>query len=372
MRVLFLNKYTAGGPSSRYRVLQFLPFLEARAVQSTVHALHDDGYLAARYAGARTSPLYLARRTASRLSVLASAPRYDLVFIQKEMFPHLIDLPEWLLFRAGVRYVVDLDDAIHLMYVNSRSILRGKIQRVLSHARLVLAGNRYLEEYARRYNEHVLFFPTVVDTDRFTPRGNPRDSAERNPRDSAEAQSLVVGWMGTPETVKYLDAILPAFEDASRSVSLSLLVVGAEAPVSGRIVARSKAWTEAGEADDLRAMDVGVMPLADDEWSKGKCALKLIQYMSAGVASVTSPQGSAVEFVRDGENAWFATEPAQWCDRLLALAQSREERARMGQRARATVEVGYSLRVWGPRFVDALEWAAGDASSLTMPWRSRP
>jgi len=78
-----------------------------------------------------------------------------------------------------------------------------------------------------------------------------------------------------------------------------------------------------------------------------------------------------VEFVRDGENAWFATDTAAWCDRVLALAQSPEERAEMGRRARATVEAQYSLRVWGPRFADALEWAAGDAAAITLPWSSR-
>ncbi len=361
MRVLFLNKYTAGGPSSRYRVLQFLPFLERAGVQSTVHALHDDGYLAARYAGRRTSPIYLARRTASRLSVLATAPRYDLVFIQKEMFPHLIDLPEWWLARRGVRYVVDLDDAIHLMYAGAggwKRPLRDKIPRVLSHASLVLAGNRYLEEYARGYNEHVVFFPTVVDTDKT------RGIAAR----MSPVQEVVVGWIGTPETVKYLSAIMPSLQAASRGVSISLLVVGAGVPDAPGLRVRTKAWSETTEADDVRAMDIGVMPLANDEWSRGKCALKLIQYMSAGVASVTSPAGSAIEFVRDGENACFATDADEWCDRVRALAESPARRAEMGRRARATVEAEYSLRVWGPRFVEALQWAAGETTHAPISW----
>ena len=210
MRVLFLTKYTAGGPSSRYRVLQFLPFLEARGVESTVHALHDDSYLAARYAGGKTSPLYLARRTLSRLSVLASAPRYDLVFIQKEMFPHLIDLPEWFLSRAGVRYVVDIDDAIHLMYVNSRSMLRGKMARVLSR-RVSRPGREPLPRGIRAPLQRTCaLLPTVVDTRRFAPRVTAPDSAA-----AKDAQTLVVGWMGTPETVKYLDAMVPAMETAA-------------------------------------------------------------------------------------------------------------------------------------------------------------
>ena len=99
------------------------------------------------------------------------------------------------------------------------------------------------------------------------------------------------------------------------------------------------------------------MPLADDEWSKGKCALKLLQYMSCGLASVTSPSGSAVEFVRNGENAFFASTPNEWRDRVVELARVPERRVLMGSHARAAVEAHYSLRVWGPRFADALQWA---------------
>lgn len=355
MRVLFLTKYTAAGPSSRYRVLQFLPFLEARGVQSTVHALHDDGYLAARYASRRLAPSYLVGRSLSRLAALAGARRYDLVFIQKEMLPHVIDAPEWWMARAGIRYAVDLDDAIHLMYAGARGwrrALREKIPRVLARASLVLAGNRYLEDYARRFNERVLFFPTVVDTGRFVPRAATPPPAGRPP---------VVGWMGTPETVRYLAEVRESIESAARVAPLSLFVVGAELPPSGVMGVRCKPWSESEEVADLHAMDVGLMPLADDEWSKGKCSLKLLQYMSAGLASVASPRGSAPEFVREGENALFAATADEWRERVIELAASPALRERMGARARADVVARYSLEAWGPRLADALQWAAGGA-----------
>ena len=105
----------------------------------------------------------------SRLAAVASSHRYDLVFIQKEMLPHVVDAPEWYMARRGVRYVVDLDDAIHLVYANARGPLRNKLPRVLSRASLVLAGNRWLEAYARRHTARVMYFPTVVDTAKFTP-----------------------------------------------------------------------------------------------------------------------------------------------------------------------------------------------------------
>jgi len=346
VRVLFLTKYTAAGPSSRYRVVQFLPFLQARGIEWDLHALHDDGYLASRYAGRRVSPLYLAGRVASRLAALAGSRRYDLVFIQKEMFPHLIDLPEWILARTGIRYVVDLDDAIHLMYEGARGwrrALRHKLPRVLAGASLVLAGNRYLESYARRFTSRVVLFPTVVDTRRFSPA--PARSG---------ADASVVGWIGTPETAPYLQALLPALAAVARETPVTLFVIGADAPSLSGVPTRAKAWSESEEVDDLHAMDIGVMPLADDEWSKGKCALKLLQYMGAGIPAVTSPCGSAPDIVVDGESGYFARTDDEWRERIALLATSEARRRTIAARARQVVETRYSLDVWGPRFAGAL------------------
>ncbi|HEU4929553.1 MAG TPA: glycosyltransferase family 4 protein [Candidatus Krumholzibacteria bacterium] len=351
MRVLFLTKYTATGPSSRYRVVQFLPFLDARNIAYDVHSLHDEHYLTERYAGRPTTPWYLARRVAARLASLLHARAYDVVFIQKELFPHALDVPELALSMAGIPTIVDLDDAIHLFYQDAagwKRPLRDKIPRVLSRASLVLAGNRYLEEYARRFSRHVQFFPTVVDTDRVIAGGPP---AARRP---------VVGWMGTPETVRYLHDLAPVLEDVAQQTPIELFVVGAEAPALAGVPAHSKPWREAEEVADLHRMDIGVMPLADDEWSRGKCSLKLLQYMSAGVASVSSPRGSAGEIVRDGENAILADTPAEWREALIALAGSAESRRNMGEKARNRVVADYSLKVWGPRFVAAIEQAASE------------
>ena len=350
MRVLFLTKYTATGPSSRYRVIQFLPFLDARGIAYDVHSLHDEHYLAQRYAGRRTTPWYLARRVGARLASLLRARAYDVVFIQKELFPYAIDLPELALSLAGVPTIVDLDDAIHLFYENAsgwKRPLRDKIPRVLSRAGLVLAGNRYLEEYARRFSDNVQFFPTVVDTDRVSAG------------DARAASRPVVGWMGTPETVRYLHDLVPVLEDVAAQTPIDLFVVGAEAPALRGVHTESKRWSEAEEVADLHHMDIGVMPLADNEWSRGKCSLKLLQYMSAGVASVSSPRGSAGEIVRNDENAILADTPTEWREGLIALAGSVELRRNMAEKARKRVVSDYSLRAWGPRFADAIEQAAG-------------
>jgi glycosyltransferase involved in cell wall biosynthesis len=138
-----------------------------------------------------------------------------------------------------------------------------------------------------------------------------------------------------------------------------VLVVGAPAPLLSGVRAQSKRWSEAEEVADLHRMDIGVMPLADDEWSRGKCSLKLLQYMSAGVASVSSPRGSAPEILRHGETGFLASNSEEWRRALLQLATSAQARRTMTLKARERVVTDYSLHVWGPRFVDAIEQAAG-------------
>jgi glycosyltransferase involved in cell wall biosynthesis len=351
MKMLCLAKYPWKGPSSRYRFYQFQPYLEAAGIRSDVHALHDERYLDLSFAGARPGTAYLAGRVASRLLKLCSVKHYHLVFIQKEVFPHAPGVVEALIERMGVPMVLDLDDAIHLPYRGTR--LANKIPRVIARATLVLAGNHYLADYARRFNPNVVLFPTVVDTDHFTPS-----------RERAANERPVVGWIGSPATSRYLQGVMPALEQAARRAEFDLAVVGDEGVKGGGVRVHSKPWTAGNEADDLRAMDVGIMPLPDDEWAEGKCALKLLQYMAAGVASVASPRGGARDIVRDGENAFLAEGDAQWSERVGALVAVAELRRRVGAAGRAWVESHYSLARYGPRLAaHLLDVAAGRAVS---------
>jgi glycosyltransferase involved in cell wall biosynthesis len=341
--MLCLTKYTTEGPSSRYRIYQFEPFLAEAGIEVDVQPLHDRTYLAGRFRGDRAPAFYLIERIARRIAALFSARKYDLVFIQKEIFPYLPGVVESLLYRAGVKTVLDLDDAIFLFYERAssamkRRLLSRKIPRVISKCGLVLAGNGYLESYARKFNDNVVLFPTVVDTGRFTP--DPGRGAHRTP---------VVGWIGSPETVRFLDDIVPALESASRRVKFSLSLVGADGVSVNGVTVESKPWSEKDEADDLRRFDVGIMPLPDTEWSRGKCALKLLQYMSTGVPAISSSQGSATEIVADGANGFLADNPEDWTRRLTELLKDEHLRKKIGDNGREWVVNHYSLSNYGPR-----------------------
>lgn len=346
MNVLFLTKYTSTGPSSRYRVFQFIPYLESRGICCDVQSLHDDDYLPRRFRGEKVSIGYLVGRFAARLRRLLDARRYDVTFIQKELFPHLPGVIESVLSASGTKLVLDIDDAIFLLYERSgspiaRTVLGRKIPRVMSKCALVLAGNRYLADYARQFTRNVALFPTVVDATRFTPAAAP-------------PATPVVGWMGSPATVSYLHDLAPALEEAAAAHPFELFVVGSDWPATLRPLARAKPWRETEEADDLRRMTVGVMPLPDDLWSRGKCSLKLLQYMSAGLAAVSSPRGSASEIISHGENGFLADSPAEWQSALEQLLGDGAEAARVGAAARRWVEQNYCLENYAPRLAEHL------------------
>jgi len=349
VRMLCLTKYGCLGPSSRYRVYQFLPFLEAAGIRTDIQTLHDDTYLENCFRGVKPRAGYLAGRLARRVAALCTASKYDLVFVQKEIFPYLPDIVETILTAACGRLVVDLDDAVFLFYEASRSkwtrfFLANKFPRILKRSRLVLAGNRYLQAYAEKYAPRVVHFPTVVDTDRFKPGHSPLDGEHRP----------VIGWIGSPETAVYLEQVRPALERLAGRERFQLSIVGAGAIELAGVPVTAKPWRLAEEVDDLQSFDIGIMPLAATEWSQGKCALKLLQYMSTGVPAVSTRTGVTEDVTTEGENGFLAGDTAEWVDKLSLLLRDAARRERVGRCGRDWVERHYSLKRYAPLLVEQL------------------
>jgi glycosyltransferase involved in cell wall biosynthesis len=329
-------------------LLQFLPHLHDAGIDAVVHALHDPRYLDGIFRGRTPSRRYLARRVLSRLGALATAAPGRVVFIQKEIFPHAPAVVEAALAAMGARMVLDLDDAIHLPYRGTR--LEHKVERVISRCRLVLAGNAWLARYARHFNPRVVVFPTVVDTGRFVP-------LERR-----GGEVPVLGWIGSPTTSAYLRAIMPVLEDARREAAFRLLVIGDTTVASDVIDVECREWREDAEVRDLQSMDAGIMPLPRDDWAEGKCALKLLQYMSSGLASVSTPTEAVRDIVTDGGDGFLADSPEQWRERVVALVRDAGLRHRMGLLARERVVAAFSLERYGPRLAsNLLAVACGEA-----------
>jgi glycosyltransferase involved in cell wall biosynthesis len=350
VRILLLGRYSRTGASTRMRFLQYLPELEQAGMAVTEAPLFDDAYLRALYSGAGRSASRVLLAYWNRLLQVASAGRYDLLWIEKELFPRLPASIERTLRRLGVRYVVDYDDAVFHDYdahpsAVFRWALSQKIDRVMRRATLVVAGNDYLADRARLAQAPwVETLPTVVDLRRYSAT-------------EASQTDFRVGWIGTPVTARYLRPIEPVLRTLTSEGATRVALVGAGRNPLSSVEVELRPWSEDAEVAEMRRLDVGVMPLPDGPWERGKCGYKLIQYMACGKPVVASPVGMNVEIVEHGVNGFLASTEAQWAEALRTLRDDHEMRRAMGRAGRARVEQKYSLQVTAPKLVELLRKA---------------
>lgn len=343
MRVLALTKYGRAAASTRQRLLQFVPALAAAGFRVDVRPMLDDDYVAALATGERYPTARLLRAYPERFNALRKAQDYDLLWVYAELFPKLPAVFEALAIKAGPPVIYDADDAFFHDHELS-FLLREKLKPLIAGAAAVSAGNAYLADYARRWNADVHVIPTVVDTDVYTPSPRPNDGPP------------VIGWIGSPSTWAYVRPYLPMLADLCAGGRARFRAVGAGKGAQGdRFEGMElREWSEAGEVADVQSMDIGIMPLPDEPWSRGKCGYKLIQYMACGLPAVASPVGVNSVIVTDRQTGTLARNDHDWRIALEHLITNSAERQRMGAAGRARIVADYSLATWAPRVVDLL------------------
>jgi len=352
MKVLLLSRYGSLGASSRVRFLQYLPYFRSQSVEVTIKPLFSNAYLEGLYSGGSRWREVL-KGYAERVLVLLGACRFDVVIIEKELFPFMPAIAESYLRLIGVPYVADYDDALFHRYdchTNPwvRRFLGQKIDFVMRHAATVIAGNNYLAERAHRAGANrVEIIPTVVDTERY------------QPKQKAVGKVPIVGWIGTPQTSRYLKPLLPMFESLKNEMPVRFVAVGANSEDFEGTPVEAWSWSEETEVESVQEFDIGIMPLVDSPWERGKCGYKLIQYMACGVAVVASPVGVNREIIISHENGLFADSLGEWDKALRTLLNvDSDVRERMGGAGRARVTDWYSVQCQASRLLDKLYEAA--------------
>ncbi|WP_338826217.1 hypothetical protein MTBGP_07180 [Moorella thermoacetica] len=336
MKILFLSKYGALGSSSRYRIYQYLDGLQQKGITFDVHCLLDNWYIQRLYSqpskwGKLNNRIPLAYLR--RLAKLKDATHYDIVFVEKEIFPYLpFDVERWLC-RRGVKLVVDYDDAIFHQY-ESIPLLKQKIPRVMASAVAVVVGNSYLAEYAWKYNSRVYIVPTCLDVKKYQVKSSY----------GLKDDTVVIGWIGSPATEKYLQLVERPLGNLARRFNIILKCIGVSRTFDlPGIKVKKVPWSEATEARELLEIDIGIMPLTDDPFSRGKCGLKLLQYMACAIPVIASPVGVNKEIVKEGENGFLACTQGEWEDKISLLARNTRIRGLMGKKGREIVESHFSL-----------------------------
>ena len=333
--ILLLTRYPRQGASSRTRFLAYVADLQAAGFDVVVQPFFGDGYLPALYAGRRPPPAELLRSYVRRLVVLLGRRSFQRLWLEKDALPFLPLAMERALL-AGRPLAIDFDDAWYLRYAG-RPLLDGKLEGLVRLAATVIVGNDELAAWAGQAGAgQIVRLPTAVDADRYA---GPGGSGGAPP---------VVGWIGTPSSARdHLRPLVPLLAELAGAGLIRLTVVGAVLDLPARFLT----WSEDAEAEVVKGFDIGIMPLPDDPWSRGKCAYKLIQYMAAGLPVVASPVGMNCQVVEPGINGFLATRPEEWRTALTALAADPDLRRRMGEAGRQRVRERYCEAVVGPRVV---------------------
>ncbi|MES2979242.1 MAG: glycosyltransferase family 4 protein [Pseudomonadota bacterium] len=349
IRVLALALYGPLAASTRYRLLQYVDGLARLGIDLQVRCLLNDDYLRHRFDHSATALWPIVKGLASRLQILVAQSRVDLFMVHCELFPFLPAPLERILLRKP--YLYDFDDAFYLRYrlgarPVARTLLGNKFDTVLAGAASVTAGNAVLEGYAVKFNRSVSRLPTVVDTTRYLP-------VKRTP-----GRALRIGWIGSPSTASYLPELVAPLSRLGLEGPVELVVIGGKAPAISNVDVIELPWSEDTEIVLINSFDIGVMPLPDDEWARGKCAFKLVQYMACAVPVVASPVGANRELVSP-ECGLLAGDENAWLDCLRQLRDDPGLRQQMGEAGRQRIVEHYSLHTALPKLAHVIQSAVG-------------
>ncbi len=356
-KILFICPYPTGlAPSQRFRFEQYFHHLQENGFRITVEPFFSEKAYAA-FHQSRSSLSKIRAITGSflrRVALLFEARSYDVLFIHREAAPVGPPVIEWWLARVMKKKIIyDFDDAIWLTDNRNESALtalfrwRGKVKTICRWSYRVCCGNRYLSDYARRYNSDVVIIPTTinmaaVEGQRTTRRG--------------VADTLIVGWTGSRTTIKYLESIidvLQAIESAHDQIEIVVIAdVNPKLPLKRF---RYIPWNPVTEIKDLAQLDIGLMPLPEDEWTKGKCGLKALQYMALEIPAIVSPVGVNTEIIEHGREGYLCKNPSEWEQQLGLLIADHKLREEMGKSGRQVVRERYSIDAQSSRFASLFQ-----------------
>lgn len=356
MKILFLTIYPESFPSTRFRICQYFPYLEKEKIRFKFSPSLPWKLFNSLYGkkGKLRKGVFIILVILKRIIDFISLPFFHVVVIQKGIMPFSLRWLEKVIRILSRRIIFDIDDAV---YLNPDTSLpkflsffedRKQVEKIMKLSDMVVVGNNNLEKYARKFNKKVVVLPTPVDTQIFKPS-----------QQILEKDKITVGWIGSKSTNKYVNFLIPVLNKLNERINLEFLLCSNSIDDilidKLNIKVNFLPWSFENEKTFFQKIDIGVMPLPDNEWERCKCGLKLLQYMASGIPSVASPVGINKEIIKDGENGFLAKDEKEWIDKLFKVCMSDEIRKKFAKNGRKTVEEKYSVNALFPAFLKIIK-----------------
>jgi len=354
MNALFLVLHRLDrSPGQRYRHEQYLAYLTSNGVSCTMSPLLKTEREDKTFYGDRLVPKIwvglkaLFRRTVSILNI----GKYDAVYIYRDAFFFGTFFEKWI-SRRNVKVIYDFDDAIWLMDENpnqgvfNRLKNPEKISKICQMADRVIVGNEYLKEYASKFNQDVVIIPSTIDFKKY------------NRKELSAHEKICIGWTGSFSTIKHFDTVLPALKKVTEIYKerVYFKLIGVPDYENKDLAIKGTKWKSETESQDLSELDIGLMPLPDNEWTRGKCAMKGLQYMALEIPTIMSPVGVNADIIQDGKNCFLASATDEWVEKLSQLIEDADLRQRVGKAGRKTVEESYSVEANKEKWLKAFQF----------------
>ncbi len=353
-RALFIVQHRFNrSPGQRYRCEQYISYLEANGFECVYSPLiinkEEDIALYHSQNLLDKAEIFL-RGFFRRLKDVWQAKDFDIIYIYREAFMTGSLFFEKRFKKSGAAIIFDFDDAIWLNTVSdaNRSLQwlkrPEKVNEIMALSDMVITGNSYLAGYAKKFNPHVTVFPSTIDLDYYRIDGDQKHINE----------TISIGWSGSHTTIAHFETILPVLITLKNKYGkkIKFEVYGDPTYKNEELEIKGAAWSFDTEVATINAFDIGIMPLPDDNWSKGKCAMKGLQYMGLGVPAVMAAVGINVDIIEDGINGFLAFTEKDWVEKLSLLIESKELRVQLGITGRRTVEEKFSAQALRPRYLD--------------------
>lgn len=336
-------------PSQRFRFEQYLSFLEQKGYSFDFSYLLDarDDKVFYQPGHAFQKAKIVFRSTWKRWSEISKASHYDLIFVQREAFMLGTAYFEKAMAKKAP-LVFDYDDSIWLQNVSEANrrlnFLKDarKTSKIITHAKKVFAGNQYLADYARQFNSNVVIVPTTIDT-----------SVYKRVSVKPEGSRVCIGWSGSFSTIQHFSLAIPVLKKIKDKFGdkVYFKIIGDGNYYCKELETSGVPWVASTELEDLSEIDIGIMPLPDDEWAKGKCGLKGLQYMALSIPTLMSPVGVNKDIIQHGTNGYLPNNDKEWVEILTALVESAELRKFIGDQGRNTVVDKFSVEAWKERYL---------------------